>query len=196
MTHHALRISQPKLLIFTAPSGAGKTTIVHRLLHADKRLAFSVSATTRKKRDQETDGKDYYFLSQQEFKERVKKEEFIEWEEVYSGIFYGTLKSEVERLAKENKAILFDIDVKGALNIKRQYGNNALAIFVQPPSLAVLKERLRNRNSENDASMTKRIERAEYEMSFADKFDTVVVNDRLEEAVADATMKIGRFLEQ
>lgn len=184
-----------KLILFTAPSGAGKTTIVHRLLNADSRLAFSVSATTRKKREKETDGKDYYFLSEQEFKTRVGKGDFVEWEEVYAGHFYGTLKSEVERLAANGKAILFDIDVKGALNIKRQYGDSAFAIFVQPPSLEILKERLRRRKSENDESLTKRMERAEYEMSFADKFDTVVVNDNLEHAVEEAKQKIGRFLE-
>lgn len=184
-----------KLILFTAPSGAGKTTIVHRLLNADKRLAFSVSATTRKKREKETEGLDYYFLSEQAFKEKVRKGEFVEWEEVYSGVFYGTLISEVERLTKDGKAVLFDIDVKGALNIKKKFGDSALAIFVKPPSLEILKERLRNRKSENDESMTKRMERAEYEMSFENKFDTVVVNDNLEQAVAEAKMKVGRFLE-
>lgn len=184
-----------KLILFTAPSGAGKTTIVHRLLDADKRLAFSVSATTRKRREKEIEGKDYYFLSEQAFKERVSNGEFVEWEEVYAGIFYGTLISEVERLTNEGKAILFDIDVKGALNIKKQFGERALAIFVQPPSLEVLKERLHKRKSENDESLTKRMERAAYEMSFADKFDMIVVNDNLESAVEDAKQKVGRFLE-
>ena len=185
----------PKLIIFTAPSGAGKTTIVYRLLDLDKRLAFSVSATTRKKREKEIDGKHYHFLSEKEFKDKVKKGEFVEWEEVYPGIFYGTLLNEVERLTKQGKTIVFDIDVKGALSIKKKYGDKALAIFVKAPSLQALKERLRTRNSENDASMTKRLAKADYEMSFENKFDKTIVNDDLEKAVNEAEKIVGRFLE-
>lgn len=195
MTHIAHRTTQPRLIIFTAPSGAGKTTIVHRLLALDKRLAFSVSATTRKKREKETEGRHYYFLPEAEFRDKVKKGEFIEWEEVYPGIFYGTLISEVEKLTNEGKAIVFDIDVKGALHIKQRYGWRALTIFVRPPSVDTLRERLRKRNSENDESLTKRLEKAEYELSFESRFDKVLVNDDLEKAVDEARQIIGRFLD-
>ncbi len=186
---------KPKLIIFTAPSGAGKTTIVHRLLDADNRLAFSVSACTRPKRDYEIGGKHYYFISQQEFKDKANKGEFIEWEEVYPGIFYGTLASEVERLSKEGKAVVFDIDVKGALSIKQKYADNALTIFIKPPSLEILRERLKNRKSENDETLTKRLDKASYEMTFANRFDRVIVNDNLEKAVKEVQQIIGRFLE-
>ncbi len=184
-----------KLIIFTAPSGAGKTTIVHRLLDINPQLAFSVSATTRKKRDYEIDGKHYHFISEGEFKSKIQKGDFVEWEEVYPGIFYGTLISEVERLSGEGKAIVFDIDVKGALQIKEKYGDLALAIFVKPPSIETLKERLTNRNSESDETMTKRLERVNYEMTFEKKFDKVLVNDNLDGAVSEAERIIGRFLE-
>ncbi|GIV33959.1 MAG: guanylate kinase [Chitinophagales bacterium] len=185
-----------KLIIFTAPSGAGKTTIVHRLLDMDSRLKFSVSATTRKKRDYEVDGKHYYFLTEEEFKSKIQKGEFIEWEEVYPGVFYGTLASEVERLTRAGKAIVFDIDVKGALRLKEKYGDAALTIFVKPPSLQVLRERLANRNSENTQSMVKRLERIKFEMSFEDRFDRVLVNDDLDKAVAEAKKIIDAFLSQ
>lgn len=185
-----------KLIIFTAPSGAGKTTIVHRLLDVDQRLAFSVSACTRKKRDYEIEGKHYHFLTEEEFKRKVEQGEFVEWEEVYQGVFYGTLFSEIEQLSKQGKAVLFDIDVKGALTIKQKFGSRALAIFVKPPSMDILKERLRNRNSENDETLAKRLQRAEYEMTFEDKFDAIVVNDSLDHAVQEAEKLIGKFLEQ
>ncbi|HXH19876.1 MAG TPA: guanylate kinase [Chitinophagales bacterium] len=189
-------VDDAKLIIFTAPSGAGKTTIVHRLLEADSRLAFSVSACTRKKRPNETNGKHYYFLTEEQFKKKIENGEFIEWEEVYPGIFYGTLSSEVERIARQGKAVVFDIDVKGALNIKNKFGNKALAIFVKPPSLEALRERLKRRNSEDEQSLAKRLERVSYELSFENCFDHVIVNDDLDKAVKEARLIIGKFLEQ
>lgn len=185
-----------KLIIFTAPSGAGKTTIVHRLLDVDDRLAFSVSACTRERRANEIDGRHYHFVTAEEFKQKVEQGAFVEWEEVYPGTFYGTLFSEIDRHTKQNKAVLFDIDVKGALTIKEKFGSRALAIFVKPPSLEILKERLRNRKSESEEMLAKRLQRAEYELTFHDKFDAIIVNDSLDHAVEEAEKLIGKFLEQ
>jgi guanylate kinase len=196
MTQDFHGISNPKLILFTAPSGAGKTTIVHRLLDIDSRLAFSVSACTRKKRDYEIEGQHYHFLTEEEFKRKIQQDEFVEWEEVYPGAFYGTLYSEIKQLTEKGKAVLFDIDVKGSLSIKKKFGNRALAIFIKPPSLEILKERLRNRKSENDETLAKRLERADYEMTFENKFDAVVINDSLEHAVQEAEKLIGKFLQQ
>ncbi len=184
-----------KLVIFTAPSGAGKTTIVRHLLKELDSLAFSVSATSRAKRDHETDGKDYYFLTPPEFRKRVENGEFLEWEEVYSNQYYGTLHSEIERLWNEGKHIIFDIDVKGALNIKNKYPEESFAVFVKPPSPEILFERLANRGTETPDSYRKRVKRATLELQYEDKFDYVLMNDNLERALSEAEAVIGEFLE-
>lgn len=184
-----------KLIIFSAPSGAGKTTIVRHLLskYADK-LAFSISATTRERRGAEVDGLDYYFISKEEFLHKVAKHEFIEFEEVYSGTFYGTLKSEVERIWAEGKHVIFDIDVVGGLRLKSKFPEEALAIFVNPPSLDVLKERLRGRGTDSEEKLRERFAKAEHELSYADKFDVVLDNFDLETAKADADKLVLDFI--
>ncbi len=184
-----------KMVIFSAPSGAGKTTIVHEMLKIKEfNLAFSVSATSRKPRDNEKDGVDYYFLSVDEFKQKIENNEFVEWVEVYENQFYGTLKSEVERLWSLGKNVVFDVDVIGGLNIKKQYGDAALAIFIKPPSLDELKNRLLKRGTENAESLNKRLQRAKYELSFEDKFDVVIVNDDLQKAIKETEAVLRDFL--
>ena len=183
-----------KLLIFSAPSGSGKTTLVHYLMKQFPELAFSVSATSRPPRPGEQDGKDYFFMTQDEFKQKIANHEFVEWEEVYENQFYGSLKSEVERLRNEGKTVVFDVDVKGGLNIKKQFGDEALAIFVKPPSLEILEKRLRARSTEDEASLKKRISRAGYEMEFEPQFDVVIVNDKLEEAQKQSVKLVRSFL--
>jgi guanylate kinase len=183
-----------QLIIVTAPSGAGKTTIVHHLLKTFDTLAFSVSATNRARRDYETDKKDYYFLSTKEFRRRVADGDFLECEEVYDGQYYGTLRSECERLWALGKCIVFDVDVKGAMNIKRAYPDESLAIFIQPPSKEVLFERLKNRKTETPESLKKRIARATEELTFADKFDAIIVNDKLQVAFSEAEQLVEAFL--
>ena len=183
-----------KLIIFTAPSGAGKTTIVRHLLAKIDSLAFSVSATSRKQRPGETHGKDYYFYSLDTFRDLLGKEAFVEWEEVYDGQYYGTLRSEIERLWAEQKHIIFDIDVKGAVNLKKQFGDRAFAIFVKPPSKEILFERLRSRQTEDPESLKKRMDRAEEELDFENNFDGVLVNDILEEAFYNAERMVRHFL--
>ncbi len=183
-----------KLIIFSAPSGAGKTTIVRHLLGKGFNLEFSVSATSRAPRPTETHGKDYYFLAEPEFKERIAKNDFLEWEEVYAGIFYGTLKSEVERIREEGKNVIFDVDVVGGLNIKKYYGDEALAVFVQPPSVEELRKRLTARSTETEEKIAMRIAKAEHELSFAPQFDVVIVNDQLEKACAEVEKVLGNFL--
>jgi len=183
-----------KLLIFCAPSGSGKSTIVQHLMKGMPELAFSISATSRSPRQGELNGREYHFISPQLFRELIEKNEFIEWEEVYQDQYYGTLKSEVERIWGENQHALFDIDVVGGLNLKKAYGKKALAIFVMPPSLAVLEERLRSRGTDHEESLQKRIGKAEYELSFAPEFDTILVNDSLEKALADAEDLVQAFL--
>ena len=182
-----------KMVIFTAPSGAGKTTIVRHLLEELDFVDFSVSATNRKRRKHEVDGKDYYFLSTRKIKTLIDKKAFVEWEEVYEGQFYGTLKSEVERLWKKNKCIVFDIDVKGATNIKKKYKEKCLAVFVKPPSFEVLVERLKNRKTETADSLKKRIKRIKRELKYEDKFDRVLVNDLLQVALKEAEMIVEDF---
>ncbi|GAB4257696.1 MAG: guanylate kinase [Saprospiraceae bacterium] len=183
-----------KLIIVTAPSGSGKTTIVKHLLSTFDNLAFSVSATTRPPRKGEVHGKDYYFISPEEFREHVKNGDFLEWEEVYENQYYGTLRSEVERLWKEGKHVIFDIDVQGALNLKEAFPDKTLTIFVKPPSTKVLSERLRRRKSESEESLKKRIAKAEFELSFANNFDVVIVNDKLEEAFQKADAVVGKYI--
>ncbi len=183
-----------KLLIFTAPSGAGKTTITRHLLEKFDFLAFSVSATTRDPRPHEEDGVHYYFLSKKEFKKKIKKDAFVEYEEVYEDQFYGTLKKEVKRLWKEEKHILFDIDVQGAKKIKKVYGDEALAVFINPPSEEVLIERLKNRKTEDEKSLKKRIKKARKELKYANKFDTILVNDVLDVALKEAEEMVLAFI--
>lgn len=185
-----------KLLIFCAPSGSGKSTIVQHLVKEIPGLAFSISATSRKPREGEVDGREYHFLSPQLFRERIEKDEFIEWEEVYPNQYYGTLKSEVDRIWKMENHALFDIDVVGGLNLKKAYGEKALAIFVKPPSVDILEQRLRSRGTDDEESLQKRLGKAEYELSFAPEFDWILVNDSLEEALAEAEVLVDKFLSQ
>ena len=184
-----------KLIIFSAPSGSGKTTIVHHLLEQDLPLSFSVSACTRAPRDNEQHGKDYYFMPVEEFKRLIKKDEFIEWEEVYKDHFYGTLKSELTRIWNQERHVVFDVDVAGGVNLKKQFTDQALALFIKPPSISVLKERLENRSTDSPEKIRIRIEKAEKELEFADQFDLVIVNDKLEEAVKEAHNAISDFLD-
>lgn len=186
--------SKGKLVIFSAPSGAGKTTIVKRLLEKNFNLEFSVSATSREARKNEIDGKDYYFLTQYEFQQKVDNNEFLEWEEVYLGTSYGTLKSEVERIRNLGKNVIFDVDVVGGLNIKKFYGDEALAIFVQPPSVEELEKRLRFRSTETEEKIKVRLAKAKHELSYAQQFDMIIVNDDLEKAVKEAEETIRDFL--
>lgn len=184
-----------KLIIFSAPSGSGKTTLVHHLLkQPELNLAFSVSATSREKRPNETDGKDYYFISTTDFKREIDEDAFVEWEEVYKDNYYGTLKSEVERLLNEGKNVIFDIDVVGGLNIKKQYPENSLAIFVQPPSIEELGKRLKSRQTESDEKIQMRISKADRELQFAKDFDVVIINDDLEKAKKDAYKTVSDFI--
>ena len=186
-----------KLIIFSAPSGAGKTTIVKRLLadHGDK-IAFSISASTREARAGEIDGKDYYFISTEDFLHKVAKHEFIEFEEVYAGTFYGTLRKEVERIWSLGKSVIFDIDVVGGLRLKSKFPEEALAIFVNPPSLDVLKERLRGRGTDAEEKLQERFAKAELELSYADKFDVVLNNFDLETACKEAEALVLDFLNE
>ncbi len=183
-----------KLIIFSAPSGSGKTTLVHHLLDTIPQLSFSISATSRAKRGKEEHQKDYYFLSTQDFKNKIDNNEFLEYEEVYEGTYYGTLRSEVERIWAEGKHVIFDIDVQGGLNLKKQFGDSALAVFVQPPSVDELKRRLQGRGTEDDASLAKRVAKAEEELSFANQFDTIILNDDLEEAKNEAHNLVSKFI--
>ncbi|MBU0486879.1 MAG: guanylate kinase [Bacteroidetes bacterium] len=183
-----------KAIIFSAPSGAGKTTIIHRLLESGLGLSFSISACSREKRAHETDGVDYYFLSPDEFRKRIDHGDFLEWEEVYPGKYYGTLISELERIWESGKHVVFDVDVKGGLNIRQKLGDRALAIFVGPPSVKVLEERLRARGTESEDSLKARIGKAEYEMTFQSRFDKVIVNDDLDKAVNEALQLVIDFL--
>lgn len=183
-----------KLIIFSAPSGSGKTTIVKEILKTDIPFGFSVSATSRPPRKGEIHAKDYYFFSVDEFKEKAKNGEFIEWEEVYHNQFYGTLKSEIERLRNIGKHVLFDIDVFGGLNLKNQFKKEALAIFILPPSIKELEKRLKGRGTEDEVSLRKRLDKSEQEMSFANKFDIQIVNDDLSEAVEKCIEEIRIFI--
>jgi guanylate kinase len=185
-----------KLFIFSAPSGSGKTTIIRHLMSLGLGLEFSISATSREPRGEEAEGREYYFINPGEFREKIRKNEFVEWEEVYPGQYYGTLRSEVDRIWNRGRHALFDIDVIGGLNLKRIYGEKALAVFVQPPSLQVLEKRLRERGTDDEASLKKRLEKAGYEMGFATNFDRVLVNDKLEHTLKEAEMLVRSFLEE
>lgn len=186
--------SQGKLIIFSAPSGSGKTTIVKHLLSKIPALQFSISATTRPRRENEIDGKDYYFLDVATFLQKIEKEAFVEYEEVYKNRFYGTLKSEVQRIWSEGKHVIFDVDVEGGINLKKQFGGAALAIFVRPPSLAHLAQRLKTRQTENEAEQEIRIAKAAYELKFEKEFDRTLVNDVLEITFAEAEEMVVSFL--
>ncbi len=187
-------MSRGKLIIFSAPSGAGKTTIVRYLLECGLNLAFSVSATSRKPRNNEKDGVDYYFLNQETFMQKAQNNEFLEWEEVYAGTCYGTLKSEVDRLTAEGKNVLFDVDVVGGINIKKFYGSRALSIFIQPPSIQELKNRLIKRATDSLEIIEKRVAKAEYELTFASQFDHVVTNDIIEQAQTESENLVRNFI--
>lgn len=184
-----------KLIIFSAPSGSGKTTLVRYLLKSLKGLRFSVSATSRPPREKEVHGKDYYFLDRESFCEKIEQGAFLEWEEVYPGQYYGTLRSEVDRLMEEGYHVLFDIDVEGGLNLKRYYAERALAVFVQPPSLEVMEERLRARGTDDEEQLKKRLKKAGKEMEYATQFDRVLVNDNLDQAKREARSVVRRFIE-
>jgi guanylate kinase len=183
-----------KLVIFSAPSGAGKTTIVQYLLNKIPELEFSISATTRTCRGDEVDGKDYYFISTEDFLHKVAKHEFVEFEEVYSGTFYGTLNSEINRIWKAGKVVVFDIDVEGGLRLKKKYGDDALAIFVQPPSLEILIQRLGSRGTDSEEKLKERIDKAGKELSYADRFDIILPNNDLKTACGEAEGLVGEFL--
>lgn len=184
-----------KVIIFSAPSGAGKTTIVQHILQQFPILEFSVSATSRQPRKGEIHGKDYYFLEVEKFKQHIVENAFLEWEEVYTNQFYGTLLSEIDRIWAKEKIIIFDVDVKGGINIKKHFGNKALSIFVQPPSIAKLQERLQLRNTETPESLKKRIARATSEMEYANHFDKIVINDKLEIALQETKILVQQFIE-
>ncbi len=183
-----------KLVIFSAPSGSGKTTIVRELLKRFPQFEFSISATSRLPRGKEQDGVDYYFLSNEEFRARVERDEFVEWEEVYAGTCYGTLKSEMERIWAKGNVIVFDVDVMGGINLKRLFGEDACSIFIMPPSVEELERRLRGRGTDSEEVILKRIGKAEFELSKAPEFDKVVVNDVLDVAVDETTAIIENFL--
>jgi len=184
-----------KLIVFSAPSGSGKTTIVHHLLEQEElNLAFSVSATSRAKRGKEIDGKDYYFISNEKFQEYINNDAFVEWEEVYKGTKYGTLKSEIERLWEAGKNVIFDIDVLGGLNIKKQFPKETLAVFVKPPSVEELKKRLESRGTETLEKIQMRLDKANEELSYSRDFDTILINDDLHKAQKTATYLVKGFL--
>jgi guanylate kinase len=183
-----------KLIIFSAPSGAGKTTIVRHLLAKFPSLCFSISATTRAKRGAEVDGHDYYFISKEDFLHKVAKHEFAEFEEVYAGTYYGTLKNEIERIWAADKHVVFDLDVQGGIRLKKKYNENALSIFVMPPSVEVLAERLSDRATDTPEKIAERINKAKHELSFSSEFDIILPNDDLSVACAAAEKIVADFI--
>ncbi len=188
-------MSQGKLIIFSAPSGSGKTTIVRRMLSEIPELAFSVSACTRGPREGELHGRDYYFLTVDQFIRAIENDEFVEWEMVYEGKYYGTLRSEVDRIWNMQKHVVFDVDVEGGVNLKAKFGDKALAVFVMPPSLEVLEQRLRARGSETEEMLAERVEKARAEMDYAPQFDRIILNDDLERAVSECKEAILSFIQ-
>jgi guanylate kinase len=188
-------MQEGKLIIFSAPSGSGKTTLVRHLLSVmPDKLQFSISATSRPKRGVELNGKDYHYLTVEEFKEKIKNNEFLEWEEVYAGTHYGTLRSEVERIWKEGKNVIFDIDVQGGLNLKHQFGDKALAVFVMPPSIKILEQRLNSRQTDSPESIALRVEKAEQELQTAKLFDCFILNEDLTTACKECERVVNEFL--
>ncbi len=192
MSSKPLRLG--KSIIVSAPSGAGKTTIVHRLMTETPALAFSISACSRSARPMEQEGKDYYFLGVEGFKKAIENQEFIEWEEVYTNHYYGTLSREVQRLWDEGKVIIFDVDVVGGLNLKALFKEHALSVFIKPPSIEILEKRLRARETESEERIALRIKKSSWELSQAESFDVCILNDDLEKAVSDAKMQVKRFI--
>ena len=187
-------LNEGKVIIFSAPSGAGKTTIVRALLDSLSELSFSISACSRDPRGQEVNGKDYHFIGIEGFKNKIKNNEFVEWEEVYQDHFYGTLNSELIRIWNANKTVVFDVDVKGGMSLKKKFGKKALAIFVMPPSLMVLEERLRSRNTDSEQKIQQRLEKAEQEIALSSGFDVILKNDQLDNAISDAKAIVNQFL--
>ena len=184
-----------KIIVLSAPSGSGKSTIISHLMgNNDLKLDFSISATSRKPRGEEKNGKEYFFLTEEEFRKNVEEGNFVEWEEVYAGVCYGTLVSEVNRITWAGHNLIMDVDVKGALNIKERYKDEALLIFIMPPNKDVLAQRLRSRGTDSEDTIIKRLHKSEYEMGFADKFDCVIVNDDLCKAVDDVKIRIKEFI--
>lgn len=184
-----------KLIIFSAPSGSGKSTLVNYLMGQELNLAFSVSCTSRAPRGTEKHGVEYYFLSPEEFRQRIANDEFLEYEEVYTDKFYGTLKAEVERLSEAGYTVVFDVDVKGGVNIKKYYGDRALSLFIQPPSIEELSRRLHGRGTDAEEVIQQRLDKAAYELTFASQFDKVIVNDDLDKAKQEALETVKSFLE-
>ena len=187
-------LNEGKVIIFSAPSGAGKTTIVRALLDSLSELSFSISACSRDPRGQEVNGKDYHFIGIEGFKNKIKNNEFVEWEEVYQDHFYGTLNSELIRIWNANKTVVFDVDVVGGMSLKKKFGKKALAIFVMPPSLMVLEERLRSRNTDSEQKIQQRLEKAEQEIALSSGFDVILKNDQLDNAISDAKAIVNQFL--
>ncbi len=183
-----------KCIIVSAPSGAGKTTIVKHLLHTIPNLAFSVSATSRPPRSNEVAGKDYHFITEDDFRKQIQANEFLEWEEVYPGRFYGTPKSEIKRLWAAGNHIIFDLDVVGGVNLKTYFGSTALALFIQPPSIKVLEERLRKRSTESEETLATRVSKANSELKYASQFDKIIINDDLDKACQQSVIWIKEFL--
>ncbi|HZW64190.1 MAG TPA: guanylate kinase [Hanamia sp.] len=183
-----------KIILITAPSGSGKTSVVNHLMKKFPQLSFSVSATTRQPRNGEKNGVHYYFISEPEFREKIHNKEFLEWEMVYEGKYYGTLKSDIERIWKENKIPVLDIDVQGAIHVQQQYPINTIAIFIQPPSIEELKRRLKLRGSETDQSLQARLNKSGYEMTFKEHFENIIINENFEKACKEADKIVGDFL--
>lgn len=186
---------QGKMIVVSAPSGSGKTTIVKAMLDSELKLEFSVSACSRAPRANETHGKDYYFLTVDDFRKKIEEDAFVEWEEVYPGSYYGTLKTEVERIWNKGNHVVFDVDVIGGLNIKKQYAAQCLALFIQPPSVAELEKRLRGRSTDSEETIKKRLAKAEYELTFAGQFDKVIINDVLDDAINETFKTIAGFIQ-
>ena len=187
-------VTKDLVVIFSAPSGAGKSTIVKHLLKKYPNMEFSISATSRQPRGEEKDGREYYFFSVDQFESKIKNGDFVEYEEVYKGSYYGTLRSEVRRIWNKGHVILFDIDVKGGVNLKRLYGGNALAVFIMPPSIEVLRQRLVSRGTDSLANIDKRVAKAAEELTYRDKFDKVLVNDNLDTALLEAEKMVADFI--